>query len=65
MEIFGFEISRKKDELRQTTAIGKQQSFVPPVEDDGTPVIQTQQGGFIGDGGAQALGQRHWRTLRP
>ena len=50
MEIFGFEISRKKDELRQTTAIGKQQSFVPPVEDDGTPVIQTQQGGFISGG---------------
>ena len=40
MEIFGFEITRKKDELRATEV--KQPSFVPPVDDDGTPVIQTQ-----------------------
>tara|TARA_B110000977_G_scaffold196452_1_gene276837 strand:- start:686 stop:2248 length:1563 start_codon:yes stop_codon:yes gene_type:complete len=50
MEIFGFEISRKKDELRQTDALIANKSFVPPVEDDGTPVIQTQQGGFISGG---------------
>ena len=43
MEIFGFEITRKKDELRDTTDVGKQPSFVPPVDDDGTPVIETQQ----------------------
>ena len=48
MELFGFEITRKKDELRvkegQTT-----RSFVPPVDDDGTPVIQ-QQAGYISGG---------------
>ena len=42
MEIFGFEITRKKDELRDTTDVGKQPSFVPPVDDDGTPVIESQ-----------------------
>ena len=49
MEIFGFEIARKKDELRATT-INKGQSFVPPVDDDGTPVISQQAGGFISGG---------------
>ena len=48
MEIFGFEITRKKDELRATEVKGP--SFVPPVDDDGTPVIQTQPGGFITGG---------------
>jgi len=48
MELFGFEISRKKDELRTTEVKGP--SFVPPVDDDGTPVIQTQPGGFITGG---------------
>ena len=50
MEIFGFEITRKKDELRDTTDVGKQPSFVPPIDDDGTPVIETQPGGFITGG---------------
>jgi hypothetical protein len=50
MEIFGFEITRKKDELRDTADVGKVASFVPPVDDDGTPVIQTQPGGFITGG---------------
>jgi hypothetical protein len=45
MEIFGFEITRKKDELRNIE-VTKAPSFVPPVEDDGTPVIQQQAGGF-------------------
>ena len=48
MEIFGFEISRKKDELRGTT-VKQGQSFVPPVDDDGTPVI-AQQAGYIAGG---------------
>ena len=48
MEIFGFEITRKKDELRvKETPNAK--SFVPPVDDDGTPVIQ-QQAGYISGG---------------
>ena len=39
MELFGFEITRKKDELRvKETPNAK--SFVPPVDDDDTPVIQ-------------------------
>ena len=42
MEIFGFEITRKKDELRNIE-VSTAPSFVPPVEDDGTPVIQQQQ----------------------
>jgi hypothetical protein len=42
MEIFGFEISRKKDELRATT-VNQGQSFVAPVDDDGTPVILNRQ----------------------
>lgn len=45
MEIFGFEITRKKDELRNIE-VTKAPSFVPPVDDDGTPVIQQQPGGF-------------------
>jgi len=48
MELFGFEITRKKDELRATEVKGP--SFVPPVDDDGTPVIQSQPGGFITGG---------------
>ena len=48
MELFGFEITRKRDELRATEVKGP--SFVPPVDDDGTPVIQTQPGGFITGG---------------
>ena len=48
MELFGFEITRKKDELRvKETQNAK--SFVPPVDDDGTPVIQ-QQAGYISGG---------------
>ena len=49
MEIFGFEITRKKDELRNIE-VSTAPSFVPPVEDDGTPVIQQQQSGFISGG---------------
>lgn len=51
MEIFGFEITRKKEELRAND-IEKvsQASFVPPEIDDGTPVIQQQPGGFISGG---------------
>ena len=48
MELFGFEITRKKDELRNTEAPNAK-SFVPPVDDDGTPVIQ-QQAGYISGG---------------
>ena len=48
MELFGFEITRKKDELRNTEAPNAK-SFVPPVDDDGTPVIQ-QQAGYIAGG---------------
>ena len=51
MEIFGFEITRKKDELREVDVEKKSApSFVAPVEDDGTPVIQTSQSGFISGG---------------
>jgi hypothetical protein len=49
MELFGFEITRKRDELR-ATEVAKAPSFVPPVDDDGTPVIQSQPGGFITGG---------------
>lgn len=49
MEIFGFEITRKKDELRSVD-VNTAPSFVPPVDDDGTPVIQSQPGGFISGG---------------
>ena len=45
MELFGFEISRKREELRAIED-KNQKSFVPPVDDDGTPVIE-QQSGFI------------------
>ena len=48
MDIFGFEISRKKAELRDTGK-AKAISFVAPVDDDGTPIIQ-QQSGFISGG---------------
>lgn len=48
MEIFGFEISRKKEELRPNEdLLGK--SFVPPAEQDGTSVIENQ-GGFVTGG---------------
>ena len=48
MELFGFEITRKKDELRvKETQTAK--SFVPPIDDDGTPIIQ-QQAGYISGG---------------
>ncbi len=48
MELFGFEITRKKDELRvKETPNAK--SFVPPDDDDGTPVIE-QQAGYISGG---------------
>ena len=51
MEIFGFEISRKKDELRVKDVTKKSvASFVAPVEDDGTPIIQQAPGGFISGG---------------
>ena len=43
MELFGFEITRKRDELR-ATEVKNAKSFVPPVDDDGTPVIQQQVG---------------------
>ena len=47
MEIFGFEITRKKDELRVKDVQKKSQaSFVAPVEDDGTPIIQQSPGGL-------------------
>ena len=49
MDIFGFEITRKKAELRSEIK-SKAISFVPPVDDDGTPIIQTQPGGFITGG---------------
>ena len=48
MELFGFEITRKRDELR-ATEVKNAKSFVPPVDDDGTPVIQ-QQAGYIAGG---------------
>ena len=48
MDIFGFEITRKKDELR-ATEVKTAKSFVPQVDDDGTPVI-SQQAGFISGG---------------
>ena len=48
MELFGYEITRKKDELRNTEAPNAK-SFVPPVDDDGTPVIQ-QQAGYVAGG---------------
>ena len=55
MEIFGFEINRKKEDLRVKDVQKKSQaSFVAPVEDDGTPIIQQSPGGFI-SGGAYGL----------
>ncbi len=51
MEIFGFEINRKKEDLRVKDVQKKSQaSFVAPVEDDGTPIIQQSPGGFISGG---------------
>ena len=40
MELFGFEITRKKDELESGDT--KRKVVCPPVDDDGTPVIQQQ-----------------------
>ena len=48
MDIFGYEITRKKDELR-AQEVKKAKSFVPQVDDDGTPVIN-QQAGYIAGG---------------
>ena len=48
MDIFGFEISRKKDELR-AQEVKTAKSFVPQVDDDGTPIIN-QQAGYIAGG---------------
>ena len=51
MEIFGFEITRKKDELRVKDVQKKSAtSFVAPAEDDGTPIVQQSPGGFISGG---------------
>ena len=51
MDIFGFEINRKKEDLRVKDVQKKSQaSFVAPVEDDGTPIIQQSSGGFISGG---------------
>ena len=50
MEIFGFEITRKKEELRDLDVEkNSAPSFVAPTIDDGTAVIQ-QQAGFISGG---------------
>ena len=48
MDIFGFEITRKKDELR-ASEVSSQKSFVPQVDDDGTPIV-AQQAGYIAGG---------------
>jgi hypothetical protein len=48
MEILGFEINRKKNDLRDTEEVSAK-SFVPPMEDDGTAVIE-QQAGFVSGG---------------
>jgi len=48
MDIFGFEISRKKEELRAADT-QKAKSFVPRVDDDGTPVV-SQNAGYIAGG---------------
>ena len=48
MDIFGFEITRKKDELR-ASEVKTAKSFVPQVDDDGTPII-AQQAGYIAGG---------------
>lgn len=48
MEILGFEINRKKNDLRDTEEVSAK-SFVPPMEDDGTAVIE-QQVGFVSGG---------------
>ena len=45
MELFGFEITRKTETQQGKEKISAP-SFVPPVEDDGTPVIQ-QQAGYV------------------
>ena len=50
MDIFGFEITRKKDELRDVDVQKRAPSFVAPAEDDGTPIIQQSPGGFISGG---------------
>jgi hypothetical protein len=48
MDIFGFEITRKKDELR-AAEVKNAKSFVPQVDDDGTPVV-SQNAGYIAGG---------------
>ena len=48
MDIFGFEITRKKDELR-AAEVKTAKSFVPQVDDDGTPIV-AQQAGYIAGG---------------
>ena len=48
MDIFGFEITRKKDELR-ASEVKTAKSFVPQVDDDGTPIV-AQQAGYIAGG---------------
>ena len=58
MELFGFEITRKTE-----TEKGKEKvsapSFVPPVEDDGTPVIQ-QQAGYVSGARWCICGHGRW-----
>lgn len=53
MEIFGFEINRKKDELRNTKDLQQAKSFVPPTDEDGTAVLE-QQAGYITGGAVGA-----------
>ena len=51
MEIFGFEITRKKDELREIDVEKRSApSFVAPQVDDGTPIISQSASGFISGG---------------
>ena len=45
MELFGFEITRKTETEKGEKVSAP--SFVPPVEDDGTPVIQQQIEGMF------------------
>ena len=52
MEIFGFEITRKKEELRVKDVQKKSRSalFLATCRNDGTPVIQQILSGFISGG---------------
>ncbi len=59
MDIFGFEITRKKDELRDVDVQKRAPSFVAPAEDDGTPIIQQSPGGFISGGAYGSLSLNH------